>query len=126
MQLAQEGFVTPQSVDVVEALIAKGLIVLRPGPAIFNYTFRAFLRRIERTERVREWEQVEGQGLWVVAGRLIASSVVAGGLFFLLTQGYSVEGLLPVLSGTGVCGVPLVRNVIARFSGKGQAPPANA
>ena len=117
---------TPQSVDCVQALIAKGLIVLRPGPAIFNYTFREFLRRIERIERVREWEQFEGQGLWVVAGRLIASSVVAGGLFFLLTQGYSVEGLLPVLSGTGVFGVPLVRNVIARFSSKGQAPPANA
>lgn len=126
VQLAQEGFVTPQSAEVVAALIAKGLIVLRPGPAIFNYTFRAFLRRIERAEVVREWERMEGHGLWVVAGRLIASSLVAGGLFFLLTQGYSVEGLLPVLSGTGVFGVPLIRNLIARFSSKGPSQTAAA
>lgn len=75
---------------------------------------------------MREWEQVEGQGLWVVAGRLIASSVAVGGLFFLLTQGYSVEGLLPVLSGTGVFGIPLARNVIARFTSKEKAAPATA
>ena len=118
VQLAQEGFVTPQSAAVVAALMAKGLIVLRPGPAIFNYTFRAFLRDIERTHVLREWERGEGHGLWVVAGRLIGSSVLAGGLFFLLTQGYSVEGLLPVLSGTGLFGVPVVRNIVARLTRK--------
>jgi hypothetical protein len=118
VQLAQEGFVTPQSADVVAALRAKGLIVLRPGPAVFNHTFRAFLRQIERTDVVRGWERMDGRGLWVVAGRLIGSSVLAGGLFFLLTQGYSVEGLLPVLSGTGVFGIPIVRNLLARFSSK--------
>jgi hypothetical protein len=124
VQLAQEGFVTPQSADVVAALMAKGLIVLRPGPAIFNYTFRAFLRGIERSDVVREWERGEGHGLWVVAGRLIGSSVLAGGLFFLLTQGYSVEGLLPVLSGTGLFGVPIVRNLVARLTSKGSAQSA--
>jgi hypothetical protein len=118
VQLAQEGFVTRQSADIVAALIAKGLIVRRPGPAIFNHTFRTFLRRIERSDVVREWERMDGQGLWVVAGRLIASSLVAGGLFFLLTQGYSVEGLLPVLSGTGVFGAPLLRSLFARVTGR--------
>ncbi len=34
VQLAQEGFVTPQSAAVVAALMAKGLIVLLPVPAI--------------------------------------------------------------------------------------------
>ena len=98
--------------------------MLRPGPAIFNYTFRAFLRDIERTDVLREWERGEGHGLWVVAGRLIGSSVLAGGLFFLLTQGYSVEGLLPVLSGTGLFGVPIVRNLVARLTSKEGSPQA--
>jgi hypothetical protein len=123
VQLAQEGFVSSHSADVVAALMAKGIIVRRSGPTIFNHSFRTFLRRIERNHVVSEWERGEGQGLWVVAGRLIASSVAAGGLFFLLTQGYSVQGLLPVISGTGVFGVPLVRNVMARLSG---GPPQGA
>jgi hypothetical protein len=117
VQLAQEGFVTSNTDDAIAALLAKGLIVKRSGPAIFNRTFRTFLRRIERGNVVREWERGEGQGLWVVAGRLIASSFVVGGLFFLLTQGYSVQALLPVISGSGVFSVPLVRNLMARLSG---------
>lgn len=118
IQLAQEGFVTCQSGDVVAALVAKGLIVKRPVPAVFNYTFRAFLRSIERNDVVQEWERMDGNGLWVVAGRLIGSSLIAGGLFYLLTQDYSVDGLLPILSGTGLFGVPLFRNLFARISGK--------
>jgi hypothetical protein len=124
VQLAQEGFVTPQSATAVAALMCKGLIVLRPGPAIFNSTFRAFLREIEGSDVVRAWEGDEGHGLWVVAGRLIGSSMLAGGLFFLLTQGYSVEGLLPVLSGTGLFGVPIVRNLVARLTGGKGSPQA--
>ena len=104
VQLAQEGFVTSHSADAVAALMAKGLIARRPGPAIFNDSFRHFLRRIERNDVVREWERHHGQGLWVIAGRVVASSVAAGGLFFLLTQGYSVQGLLPVLRAP-VCSV---------------------
>ena len=127
VQLAQEGFVTPQSGDVVAALMAKGLIVRRPGPALFNHTFRTFLRNIERSAVVEEWEHAEGQGVWLVAGRLVASTVVAGGLFFLMTQGYSVEALLPVVSGTGVFGVPLLRNLVARFTGgPSSSQPASA
>jgi len=126
VQLAQEGFVTPQSREVVSALMAKGLVIRRPCPAVFNYTFRAFLRRIERGDVVRQWELMEGRGLWVMAGRLVSGTLVAGGAFFLLTQGYSVEGLLPVLSGTGIFGVPLVRTLIARLGGKEAAPRATA
>lgn len=120
-QLAQEGFVSRHSAEVVSALLAKGLIVLRPGPAIFNQSFRVFLQNIERSDVLESWERMDGQGIWVVAGRVIASSMVAGGLFFLLTQGYSVEGLLPILSGTGVFGVPLVRELLARVTG-GSSP----
>jgi hypothetical protein len=118
IQLAQEGFINPKSRDVVTQLIAKGLITERPAPTIFNYTFRAFLREIERDYVVQEWEGMEGNGLWVLAGRLVASTLVAGGLFFLLTQDFSVQSLLPIISGSGFFGVPLVRDLLARLSTK--------
>jgi hypothetical protein len=118
IQLAQEGFVVEQSWDVVAPLIAKGIVVERPIPAIFNRTFRDFLLDIERDAVIQEWERGDGHGLWLVSSRLIGSSLVAGLLFFLLTQDVSVQSLLPVVSGTGVFSVPLVRSLIARFSPK--------
>jgi hypothetical protein len=117
IQLAHEGFVNPKSKDVVTQLINKGLITEHPSPMVFNYTFRAFLRSIERSHPIAEWERMEGSGLWVVAGRLVASSMVAGGAFYLITQGFSVQSLLPIISGSGVFGVPFVRDVLARLSG---------
>jgi len=121
IQLAQEGFVTAQSWDVVAPLVAKGLIVQQPVLAIFNHTFRDFLLGIERSAVVQAWERMDGYGLWVVAGRLIGSSLLAGGLFYLTTQDFSVQSLLPIVSGTGLFGVPMVRTLVARLSGKPEA-----
>jgi hypothetical protein len=118
IQLAQEGFVTAQSWDVVAALVAKGLIVERPVPTIFNHTFRDFLVDIERSGVVQEWERMEGNGLWQVSGRLIGASLLAGGLFYLLTQDFTVQSLLPIVSGTGMFGAPLFRTIVAKLSGK--------
>jgi hypothetical protein len=118
IQLAQEGFVTAQSWDVVAPLVAKGLIVERPVPTIFNHTFREFLVDIERSGIVQDWERMEGNGLWQVSGRLIGASLLAGGLFYLLTQDFSVQSLLPVVSGTGMFGAPLFRTIVAKVTGK--------
>jgi hypothetical protein len=117
IQLAQEGFVTAQSWDVVASLVAKGLIVERPVPTIFNHTFRDFLVDIERSGVVQEWERMEGNGLWQVSGRMIGASLLAGGLFYLLTQDFSVQSLLPVVSGTGMFGAPLFRTIVAKVTG---------
>jgi hypothetical protein len=124
IQLAQEGFITAQCWDVAAPLVAKGLIVNEPFLAIFNRTFRDFLIEIERNEVILQWERTEGRGLWVTAGRLIGSSVVAGGIFYLLTQDVSVQSLIPVVSGTGLFGTPIVRSLLARFSGKADASSA--
>ena len=124
IQLAQEGFITAQCWDVAATLVAKGLIVNEPFFAIFNRTFRDFLIDTERNDVIQEWERMEGRGLWVTAGRLIGSSVVAGGLFYLLTQDVSVQSLIPVVSGTGLFGTPIVRSLLARFSGKTDASAA--
>jgi hypothetical protein len=77
-------------------------------------------RIIEPNDVIQEWERGEGHGLWLVSGRLIASTVVGGVLFFLLTQDVSIQSLLPVVSGTGVFGIPVVRAILARLSGKTQ------
>lgn len=119
VQLATEGFVTPRNREVVWGLIHKGLIVERPRPTIFNNSFRLFLRHIERDEVVEQWEREDGNGLWVVAGRLIGSSLIAGGLFFLATQDFSFDSLLPVVSGTGAVGAPLLRAILTRVTTRG-------
>jgi hypothetical protein len=121
VQLAQEGFVTTQNCEVVWSLVNKGLIVERSRPTIFNNTFRQYLRRIEHDHIVEQWEREDGDGLWVVAGRLIGSSLIAGGLFYLTTQDFSVDSLLPVVSGTGMFGAPLVRALLGRVTMRGAA-----
>jgi hypothetical protein len=91
-----------------------------PGaaPQLFNLTFRDFLQRIERADVVQEWERMEGNGLWVVSGRLVASALTVGGLFYLLTQGISVQSVLPIISGSGLLGFPLIRSVAGMLSPK--------
>ena len=126
VQLAQEGFVTTQNCEVVWSLVNKGLIVERPRPTIFNNTFRQYLRRIEHDHIVEQWEREDGDGLWVVAGRLIGSSLIAGGLFYLTTQDFSVDSLLPVVSGTGMFGAPVIRALLARVTMRGAASVISA
>src|SRR5688572_33484895 len=74
------------------------------------------LRHIEHDHVVEQWEREDGNGLWLVAGRLIGSSLIAGGLFYLTTQDFSVDSLLPVVSGTGMFGAPIVRALLARVT----------
>ena len=102
---------------VVARLISKGLVVTTPGLSVFNFTFRRFLRGIERNQIVTEWEHMEGTGLWVTAGRLVGSSMILGGLFFFLTQDFPVQSLLPIVSGTGLFSLPLVRDLVSRLAG---------
>ena len=123
VQLAQEGFVNPKSREVVAQLVSKGLIIQRPALAVFNYTFRAYLRNIERDHIIQEWERMEGAGLWQVSGRLIASLLLASGIFFLVTQDFPVQSLLPIISGSGLFGLPLVRTIMAHFSSKAPGSP---
>ena len=82
-----------------------------PGAAqtLFNLTFRDFLQGIERTDVIQAWEQMDGNGLWVISGRIVASALAVGGAFYFLTQGFSVQSVLPIISGTGFLGVPSSR-----------------
>jgi hypothetical protein len=116
IQLAQEGLINPKSSDTVDELIAKGLIWPGAAPMIFNLTFRDFLRGIERADVVQQWEHMEGSGSWVVSGRLVAIALVVGGLFYLVTQGISVQSVLPIISGSGFLGFPLARTIAGIFS----------
>jgi hypothetical protein len=118
IQLAQEGVINPKCSDTVDELIAKGLIWPGAAPTIFNMTFRDFLRDIERADVVQQWEHMEGSGLWVVSGRLVAIALMVGGLFYLVTQGISVQSVLPIISGSGLLGAPLLRSVAGLFSPK--------
>jgi hypothetical protein len=121
IQLAQEGVINPKCSDTVDELIAKGLIWPGGAPTIFNMTFRDFLRDIERADVVQQWEHMEGSGLWVVSGRLVAIALMVGGLFYLVTQGISVQSVLPIISGSGFLGFPLARSIAGIFTPKKDA-----
>jgi hypothetical protein len=118
IQLAQEGLINPKSSDTLDELAAKGMIWSGPSPQLFNLTFRDFLKRIERADVVQEWERMDGNGLWVISGRLVASVLTIGGLFYLLTQGISVQSVLPIISGSGLLGFPLIRSIAGVLSPK--------
>jgi hypothetical protein len=121
IQLAQEGLINPKSRDTLDELIAKGLVLPGAAPTVFNLTFRDFLQGIERTDVVQAWERMDGNGLWVISGRLVASALAIGGVFYLLTQGFSVQSVLPIISGTGFLGLPLIKNVASLLSSKKDA-----
>jgi hypothetical protein len=42
--------------------------------------------------------------------------LIIGGLFYLVTQGASVQSVLPLISGSSVLGIPLVRNIANLFA----------
>jgi len=116
IQLAQEGLVNPKNRETLDELVAKGLVLTGPVPTLFNITFRDFLQGIERSSVVQEWERTEGTGLWMMAGRLAASVLVVGGVFYLITQGFAVQSVLPIISGSGLLGIPLVKDLVSRVS----------
>jgi hypothetical protein len=41
-----------------------------------------------------------------------------GGLFYLVTQGVSVQSVLPLISGSSLLGIPVVRSVANLFAAK--------
>jgi len=123
IQLAQEGLINPKSRDTLDELIAKGLVLPGAAPTLFNLTFRDFLQDIERTDVVQAWERMEGSGLWVMSGRIVATVLAVGGVFYLLTQGFSVQSVLPIISGTGLLGIPLIKNVAGMLSSKKDGTP---
>ena len=55
----------------------------------------------------------------------MGSIMIAGGIFFLLTQGLSVNTLLPIVSGTGMFGIPIVKDLLGRtgVGGKSEKSP---
>jgi len=53
-----------------------------------------------------------------VSGRLVASALMVGGLFYLVTQGISVQSVLPIVSGSGFLGFPLAKSIAGLFSPK--------
>jgi hypothetical protein len=123
IQLAQEGLINPKSRETLDELVAKGLVIPGAAPTLFNLTFRDFLQDIERTDVVQAWERMEGNGLWVMSGRIVATALAVGGAFYFLTQGFSIQSVLPIISGTGFLGVPLVKNIAGMLSSKKDAAP---
>jgi hypothetical protein len=116
IQLAQEGLVNPKNRETLDELIAKGLVIPSGVPTLFNITFRDFLQGIERSSVVQEWERTEGTGLWAVSGKLAASMLLVGGLFYLVTQGLAVQSVLPIISGSGLLSIPLVKDLVSRVT----------
>ncbi len=62
VQVAEEGFVNPRRVDVLEGLLAKGLARLKPALEPMNASFEAFVSRHEQTAPLQTAEAARGTG----------------------------------------------------------------
>ncbi len=116
IHLAQEGLVNPKNRDTLDEIAAKGLVLAGPPPVLFNFTFRQFLRGIERADVINAWEKDEGNGMWEMSGRLVGSVLAVGGVFYLVTNGINVQSVLQTISGSGLLSLPIIKELLARLT----------
>lgn len=117
-QLAHEGFLNPNSPDVADRLIERGLVRCTPAFAFFNDDFRDFVLRAEPLDDILRWER-EGSASWRrIQVPLLASVALVVGFFF-LTQPQMYNMGLGVLTALTTA-VPLVLRVSGLIAQRGQ------
>jgi hypothetical protein len=85
-QLAEEGFLSPESVDVVRDLMRRGLIRRTPALALETPSFRRFVLRAEAREAVAAWEGEVGPSGWAMLRIPLTAGVAFGVLVLVVTQ----------------------------------------
>lgn len=121
VQLAQEGLINPNSREVAEELIQKGLIVRRAGLLeIRSAEFLAFLKHAVSISTTKRWEK-EGAGVTAASLRISLLVIGVGVVSFLIyTQGEVFNTWVTYASGFAAS-VPTFLHVFSLFRG-GKAP----
>ncbi len=106
VQLAEEGFVNPRRLDVLESLLAKGLARLRPALEPMNGSFEGFLARAELRAPLEGAESEPATGFgWshLRAPLFTLGAVVAAFIFFTEREIFdSATGLSTLVVGSVV------------------------
>jgi len=102
VQLANEGFVNPQSWSIVRILVRKGLVRFETAAVrVMNETFRRFVETVEPPEQIKDWERADGASAWDRARHGILLLLIAGGLVLFFTQPEELTRWVGVLTAIG-------------------------
>lgn len=122
VQLVQEGLVNPNSREVAQELIRKGLIVRRSGLLrIRNEEFAMFLKHAVSSSTTKRWEK-EGAGITAASLRISLLVIGAGVVGFLIyTQGEVFNTWVTYATGFAAS-VPTFLHLFSLFRGKAAEP----
>ncbi len=100
--IAQDGFASFQTRDIVQQLIQRRLVTTRPTLRLVNESFRNFVLSMQSVERIQLWEQEEPAGFWeYVKYPIIIGSVIIAVVLFTNNPDYfnSTVAILTALAG---------------------------
>jgi hypothetical protein len=63
-QLARGKFVNPENSPVIEQLLRRGYLKLRPWPRIVESGFAEFARTAETEQKFADWQRAASRNLW--------------------------------------------------------------
>jgi len=113
--LAEEGFLNPNSQDIVRPLFRRLLIRRNPAFALPSASFRRFVLRAERPETVSSWEQSGSKGGGWARLRTpliaIATIIVA---YLLIAEPGAFNWTVALATGI-TAGLPMILKVLTMF-----------
>jgi hypothetical protein len=121
VQLAEEGFLNPNTEDVTRQLFDRGLVFRAPELTFFSPSFHEFVRRVRTPSEVRAWEAERAEAGWARIQRPLMIVIGVIVVFFVLTQPGLYSVVLGVLTAFTTL-VPRVVDLLGRFLPK--AKPA--
>lgn len=124
VQLAQTGLVNPLSLDTLQVLIRKGLILPGSRPRIMNETFLRFLATVEPPAAVRQWETEAGESAWLVIRNVVLVLIAVGVAVVAMTQREAMQTVTAVLTGVATVMAGLFR--LAGYFGGRREPPVES
>jgi hypothetical protein len=110
-QLAEEGFLSPATVDVVHELMRRGLVSRSPALSLMTASFRRFVLAVDSRETVALWEGESGPSGWTRLRAPLTVALILGGLVFFVTQPQVFNSTIAAVTAL-VTAVPLLLRVL--------------
>lgn len=120
--LAQDGFVSHRTREVVEQLMQRGLVVMDPALRVFNESFRQFILTARTYEQIRRWEAEEPPSVWARVKHPMLGFVVVIAAVLLYTNPHYFDSTIAVLTALAAV-IPLVMRLRGFVSGEKTGPP---
>lgn len=119
--LAQDGFVSHRTREVVEQLMQRGLVAMDPALRVFNESFRQFILTARTYEQIRRWENEEPPSAWARVKHPMLGFVVVIAAVLLYTNPHYFDSTIAVLTALAAV-IPLVMRLRGFVSGEKTGP----